>query len=135
MKCHFKNNKCLTLHIHYCCYYISEYVSGNPANKKQNLTLWLIMCVCVCARAPRSRALQQETLTGLWPFFWITLVALLPRQQQLENNWLPSREWLCFRSNQGQGEGSGFYPILKNKDGADIFVIALSSGSLGARAR
>lgn len=64
------------------------------------------MCVVGPFRG-EERALQQETLK-IVAFFCITLGALLPRQQQLEKNWLPSREWLCFRSNQGQGEGSGF---------------------------
>lgn len=45
--------------------------------------------------------------------FWITSVALLPRQQQLEKTRLPSREQLCFCSNQGYGEGSGFTWFLQ----------------------
>lgn len=55
----------------------------------------------------RGWARQQETLRIV-----AFLVALLPRQQQLEKTRLLSRERLCFHGNQGQREDSRVYQIF-----------------------
>lgn len=102
--------------------FIREYVSVHcvlhvsPNNKTSRCGAPLFLEVTVvwndvCSETtPRRRALQQETLCGL---FWSTLVGLLPRQQQLEKTRLPSRERLCFLGNQGQEDGSGFTWFLR----------------------
>lgn len=57
------------------------------------------------AREGRSCNRKHFVDRGL---FWITSVALLPRQRLLETTRLPSRVQLCFCSNQGYREGCGF---------------------------
>lgn len=96
--------------------------------------LWVLQCatlrlprnvpvfgsVCVCSEiAPWRQNCNRKHFVDCG-LFWISLVALLPRQQQLEKTRLPSREQLCFCSNQGYGEGSGFTWFSH-----EIFVIGL----------